>query len=142
MSECKHLGWSHTVDGGNEWCAWCEIERLTAEVADQKYLRQIAEGRQERADKRIGDLERALAHSDNECDAFQSHYYRVCDELAQETSAKITAEALVLGHEGHIETLDKRIEELEENIRTVVEDPYYLRFLGNALKEQNNADAT
>jgi hypothetical protein len=32
MSECKHLGWSHTVDGGNEWCAWCEIERLTAEV--------------------------------------------------------------------------------------------------------------
>jgi len=37
---------------------------------------------------------------------------------------------------------DKRIEELEENIRTVVEDPYYLRFLGNALKEKNNADAT
>lgn len=38
--------------------------------------------------------------------------------------------------------LKGRIEELEENIRTVVKDPYYLRFLGNALKEKNNADAT
>ena len=61
MSDCPHLGWQHTSDGsGDGWCAWCEIERLRAEVADQKYLRQIAEGRVERLTAELERYKSAL----------------------------------------------------------------------------------
>ena len=115
----------HTADIVDGECVICDLEKkefLLGETLEQLRFEQaeVAE-----KDKRIEDLERALAHSDNEWDAFQSHYYRVCDELAQETSAKITAEALVLGHEGHIETLDKRIAELERGIPLTGPHPWY-----------------
>ena len=32
MPDCEHFGWSHTNDGLNDWCAWCEIKRLQAEL--------------------------------------------------------------------------------------------------------------
>ena len=59
---------------------------LRAELADQKYLRQIAEGRQERADKRIEELEK---QQDIHCGVIQD---LVCeDSHVRITTAQIDA---------------------------------------------------
>jgi len=56
MSDCKHIGWSHTVDGGNEWCAWCEIERLRSSLEDSLCESERLTAEVDKKGKRIEDM--------------------------------------------------------------------------------------